>query len=270
MEKRSLSGLIIFALACGGPQPSAPAPAGGATAVRVSEVEWEPLNPARGDASPMAATLWGDRNGSSATGFLFGPVDGFESPPHIHNVTYRGVVIRGLVHNADPAAEETWMPSGSFWTQPRGDAHITSARGSDTMAYIEIDEGPYLVHPVEDAFESGEQPINVVADDIAWTDTSSASVRVANLWGDREVDGPRGLLVAIAAGSRVALGGGFTDLRAVVIQGRVALASDAALEPGSYVHAAGELDVACEAAEACQLYLRVQGRLDVVARPPRG
>ncbi|MBT8207053.1 MAG: DUF4437 domain-containing protein, partial [Acidimicrobiia bacterium] len=38
--------------------------------VLASEVEWEPLNPARGDSSPKAGTLWGDRNGTGATGFL--------------------------------------------------------------------------------------------------------------------------------------------------------------------------------------------------------
>ena len=31
--------------------------------VLASEVEWEALNPARGDMSPRAGTLWGDRNG---------------------------------------------------------------------------------------------------------------------------------------------------------------------------------------------------------------
>ena len=35
-----------------------------------SEIVWEKLNPARGDQSPQAATLWGDRNGTEATGFL--------------------------------------------------------------------------------------------------------------------------------------------------------------------------------------------------------
>ncbi len=55
--------------------------------VLASEVEWEQLNPARGDASPQAGTLWGDRKGSGPTSFLLKPVDGFESPPHIHTVS---------------------------------------------------------------------------------------------------------------------------------------------------------------------------------------
>ncbi|MGB1038277.1 MAG: DUF4437 domain-containing protein, partial [Bacteroidia bacterium] len=60
-----------------------------------SEIVWEKLNPARGDQSPQAGTIWGDRKGTEATGFLAKFVDGFSSPPHIHNVTYRAVVIKG-------------------------------------------------------------------------------------------------------------------------------------------------------------------------------
>ena len=60
-------------------------------------------------------------------------MDGFSSPPHIHNVTYRAMVIKGLVHNDDPEAENMWMPPGSFWTQPAGEAHITSAKGEENI-----------------------------------------------------------------------------------------------------------------------------------------
>ena len=104
---------MLFGLACappsGAPVSSPAATEGPSVVLPVAEVEWQQLNPARGDASPAAATLWGDRNGPDATGFLVRFVDGFESPPHIHNVSYRGVVIRGLVHNDDPDAEAMWM-----------------------------------------------------------------------------------------------------------------------------------------------------------------
>jgi hypothetical protein len=95
---------------------TAPKPAAEPTSkvVLTSEVNWEQLNPARGDKSPKAGTLWGDRNGPGPTGFLLKPADGFKSPPHIHNVSYRGVVISGLVHNDDPNADDMWMPTGSF------------------------------------------------------------------------------------------------------------------------------------------------------------
>jgi hypothetical protein len=145
--------LAALLTACAGSQAAVSSAA--PIVVPAADVEWGALNPARGDASPRAATLWGDRTGSGATGFLVRFVDGFESPPHIHNVTYRGVVIRGLVHNDDASAEPMWMPAGSYWTQPRGGPHITAARG-ETVAYIEIDEGPYLVRPVDQAFEDEE------------------------------------------------------------------------------------------------------------------
>ena len=146
--------LALVLTACAGSQVPPTEAGSTSTVVLTSEVTWEQLNPARGDESPKAATLWGDRNGEGPTGFLFAPVDGFESPPHAHNVSYRGVVIRGLVHNDDPNADEMWMPTGSFWTQPKGGVHITAAKGTDILAYIEIDEGPYLVLAVDKAFDS--------------------------------------------------------------------------------------------------------------------
>ena len=126
------------------------------TVLSVSDVNWEKLNPARGDKSPQAATLWGDRKSNTETGFLVKFVDGFSSPPHIHNVSYRGIVLEGLVHNDDPKAEAMWMPRGSFWTQPAGESHITSAKGNTNIAFIEIDSGPYLVKPKKEAFDNGE------------------------------------------------------------------------------------------------------------------
>ncbi len=133
-----------------------------------SEIVWEKLNPARGDQSPKAGTIWGDRKGAIATGFLAKFVDGFSSPPHIHNVTYRAVVIKGLIHNDDPDAENMWMKPGSFWTQPVGESHITSAKGEENIALVEIDRGPYLVKPVSEAFDNGERPINIDVSNIVW------------------------------------------------------------------------------------------------------
>lgn len=134
-----------------------------------SEIVWEKLNPARGDKSPQAGTIWGDRKGATvATGFLAKFVDGFSSPPHIHNVTYRAVVIKGLVHNDDPSAANMWMKPGSFWTQPAGESHITSAKGEENIALVEIDKAPYLVKPTDEAFDNGERPVNIDASNIVW------------------------------------------------------------------------------------------------------
>ncbi|KXX69799.1 DUF4437 domain-containing protein [Flammeovirga sp. SJP92] len=161
--------------------------------VLASEVEWTHLNPKRGDLAPKAGTLWGDRNSKEATGFLLKPSDGFQSPPHIHNVSYRGVVINGLIHNDDPNAKNMWMPAGSFWTQPKGEVHITSAKGTNTFAYIEIEEGPYLVHPADEAFDSGERPVNIDHSNVVWLDAtditwveSAQNVKTAFLWDEKD------------------------------------------------------------------------------------
>ena len=164
-----------------------------------SEIKWEKLNPARGDKSPQAGTVWGNRKGEVPTGFLAKFIDGFSSPPHIHNVTYRAIVIKGLIHNDDPEAEKMWMPAGSFWTQPAGESHITAAKGEENIAYVEIDSGPYLVKPIEEAFDNGERPINVDRNNIIWLNSSKTKIiqesnnvkhtEVAFLWEHNDMTG---------------------------------------------------------------------------------
>lgn len=90
----TLAAVALIIAGCAG-APLAPTAEGRATVLPTDQVKWEPLNPARGDASPRAGTLWGDRKGRGPTGFLVRFKQGFASPPHIHNVTYRGVVIEG-------------------------------------------------------------------------------------------------------------------------------------------------------------------------------
>ncbi len=246
-----------------------------------SQVEWSPLNPARGDASPQAGNLWGDRTSSGATGFLVKFVDGFSSPPHIHNVTYRGVAIDGLIHNDDPDAEKMWMPEGSFWTQPAGEAHITAAMGNSNMAYIEIDSGPYLVNPADEAFDNGEKPINVDPSNIVWLDASNfnssdhsknigspVQPQVAFLWGDPQDREPYGAFIKLPAGFKGEIRNYSSTFRAVVVRGQPQLLRGAKadnLEPGSYfgsmrssVHQIGS-----QTTESV-LYVRTRGKFDVM------
>ena len=201
----------------------------GIEVVQASAVEWQQLNPKRGDRSPQAATLWGDRNGKEATGFLVKFIDGFSSPPHIHNVTYRGVVIEGLVHNDDPEAKQMWMPPGSFWTQPAGETHITSATGS-TVAYIEIESGPYLVMPTEEAFDNGERPVNMHLSNIVWQDESTTKwiepspssdkkAEIAFLWGRLHKAKLNGAMVKLPAHFKGTIASNGSSLKAVVIAG---------------------------------------------------
>ena len=253
-----------------------------------SEIEWQQLNPARGDKSPQAATLWGDRNGTVPTGFLVKFVDGFSSPPHIHNVTYRGVVISGLVHNDDPDAKPMWMPTGSFWTQPAGEVHITSAMGESTVAYIEIEKGPYLVLSTEQAFDRGERPVNVDASNIVWLDASNtnwihrrASSNSANgpklafLWGNPHDDHLNGALVKLPAGFTGKIQSRGSAFRAIVIQGRTQLQMQGGtdvktMEPGSFFSSNEDAvhQLSCEAREDCIIYVRSKGKFDVIPTKP--
>jgi len=217
-----------------------------AAVVAYDDIQWGALNPARGDKSPRAGTLWGDRTKDEASGFLVQFVDGFSSPPHIHNITYRGVVIQGLVHNDDPGAENMWLPSGSFWTQPAGDVHITSANGAFNLAYIEIDEGPYLVQPTDEAFHDEEISINVDESNLVWLDASSMTwidadrsentqhrAQIAMLWGNPQSGEPYGSMIKLSEGFSGEIRTSSDLFRAIVIQGEVETA-DASLGAGSY------------------------------------
>lgn len=240
--------------------------------VLASEIDWEQLNPARGDRSPQAGTLWGDRKGEVPTGFLAKFVDGFSSPPHLHNATYRAVVISGLVHNDDPDAAEMWMPPGSFWTQPKGEVHITSSKGM-SVALVEIDQGPYLVLPPGEAFDSGERPVNVDPSNIVWVDPPGmpASVdgpKLAYLWGDLQDGRSNGTFVKLPAGFRGTIHSHGTTFRAVTISGRLQyLGGDTkTLEPGSFFGATGEALHRLSADSECVVYIRTDGRYELASR----
>lgn len=193
-----------------------------------SEIVWEKLNPARGDQSPQPGTIWGDRKGMVATGFLAKFVDGFSSPPHIHNVTYRAVVIKGLVHNDDPNAENMWMKPGSFWTQPIGESHITSAKGEENIALVEIDNGPYLVKPINEAFDSGERPINIDASNVIWLNKdqtnwvdSKSKAEISFLLQSNENNGLKSLFVKLPKKYKGEIESNGTVLHSVVIKGEL-------------------------------------------------
>jgi len=198
-----------------------------ATIVSKSDIEWQPLNPKRGDKSPQAGMLWGDIKTSGASGFLVSFKEGFSSPPHIHNVSYRGVVIEGKIHNDDADAAKMWMPAGAFWTQPAGESHITAAKENYNIAYIEIDNGPYLVKPVDDAFDSGERPVNIDpsnivwlnASDVAWASASIEDAKIAFLWGAPEHGKLRGTMLKLSAGFAGDIVSDASEFRAVVIKG---------------------------------------------------
>ncbi len=243
------------------------------TVVPVAEVPWGHLNPARGDKSPRAGALWGDRTKPGPAGFLVRFDEGFSSPPHIHNVSYRGVVIEGLAHNDDPGAASMWMPAGSYWTQPKGEAHITAARAPINIAYIEIDDGPYLVLPVDEAFDSGERPINIDPSNLVWLDAQadSAGAKIAHLWGDPDGGARSGALVQLPAGFRGTIHADAGPFHVVVVQGMPTLEhrGGVTLEPGSYF--GGDADTAraipLRAGAPSIIYIRSNGGVNILSTP---
>ncbi|WP_052958616.1 DUF4437 domain-containing protein [Maribacter thermophilus] len=243
--------------------------------VTAGQVEWGWLNPLRGDKSPAAGKLWGDRTKNEPAGFLVKFKKGFSSPPHIHNITYRGVVIKGLLHNDDESAEKQWLPAGSYWQQPAGEAHITAADGEDNLAFLDIQEGPYLVKPTSEAFDNGERPVNVDqsnmvwlhADDIEWV-ADKSNVETAFLWGSHEANQLRATLIKLPAGFKGRIKNLSPNFRAVVISGKVTHQfskkdAENALEPGSYFGAEEDAEPLLGTDTETVIYIRSNGDFEV-------
>ena len=244
--------------------------------VEYEEIEWGALNAARGDASPRAGDLWGDRTADTATGFLVRFDEGFSSPPHIHNITYRGLVLDGQVHNDDPDAAKMWLSPMSFWTQPAGEDHITAAEGAYNLAYIEIDTGPYLVQPSDEASDNGERAINVEAGNLVWLDGNDLEfipagdgadrIETAYLWSNEET-GERGSLVRLPHGFAGQIATGTGTFRAVTASAGLSysnpqMSEARILSGGSYFGSTGIAShrVGCFDEDGCTVYIaqRVQ------------
>ncbi len=217
--------------------------------VAASNIEWGYLNPLRGDKSPGAANLWGDRSSDSATGMLVRFNKGFESPPHIHNISYRGVVIEGQMHNDDPSAEKMWMPAGSFWTQPAGEDHTTAAQSDTNLIYLEIDSGPYLVKPSKEKFDNGERSLNLHRDNIVWLNhydlknIKADGVKSTYVWGSST--NINGSMLKLPVGFKGEITTSASEFRAVLITGSVEYNSNDQkesqfLNPGSYIESMGQ------------------------------
>ena len=249
--------------------------------VKRADVDFIPLNPARGDASPKAGVLWGDIRKDVPSGALITFADGFASPPHIHNITYRAVVINGTVHNDDPEAENFWMGPGSFWTQPAGEVHITSVGPGGGTAFLEILSGPYLVQPSRQAFDNGERPVNIEERNVVWLDSSDVAwvdhgegpdgPEMAFLWGTPAEGELNGTFVKLPQGFAGVLKTGGVPIKAVLVKGRVVhdsgSASDAeTLEAGSYFGSEGDVahNLTCGEDGDCVIYVRAEGKYQVV------
>ena len=246
--------------------------------VKRSDVRFIPLNPARGDLSPQSGRLWGNIREDETSGMLVTFSEDFESPPHIHNITYRAVVIAGAFHNDDPAAEKMWMGPGSFWTQPLGETHITAAKGKNATIFLEILSGPYLVQPADEAFDAGERPINVDARNIIWLDAADTTwisgdgAKLAYLWGKTTGNEKNGTFVELPAGYSGKLSTTAPLMRVVTIRGvaevQVSGGSDKhKLDPGSYFGSMGKAShqLSCVSGSECILYLHTEGKYQLTS-----
>lgn len=243
--------------------------------VTADNIEWGWLNPLRGDKSPAAGKLWGDRTKNEPAGFLVKFKKGFSSPPHIHNITYRGVVIQGLLHNDDEKAAKQWLPAGSYWQQPAGEAHITAADDNENMAFLDIQEGPYLVKPTSEAFDNGERPVNVDktnmvwlnANDIEWV-AKNSNVETAFLWGSHDKNQLRATLLKLPAGFSGSIKNLSPNFRAVVISGGMThqfskKETKNELEPGSYFGVEENAKSIIYTAKETVIYIRSNGDFEV-------
>ena len=237
--------------------------------VKSSEINWGYLNPLRGDKSPGAANLWGDRTVNVATGMLVRFNKGFSSPPHIHNISYRGVVIHGQMHNDDPTAALTWMPKGSFWTQPAGENHITAANGDTNLIYLEIDKGPYLVKPAKQAFNNGETALNLSVSNMVWEKgINLQGVEETLLWGSTEASELGGKMFKLPAGIKVNLNNSGKEFRAVLISGsanytNTELNTPEQIDVGSYFGSKVPFNHSMETLQESLLYIRSDNRFTV-------
>lgn len=245
--------------------------------VPAESVNWGYLNPLRGDKSPGAGELWGDRTKDLATGMLVKFNHGFSSPPHIHNITYRGIVIEGELHNDDPGAEQMWMPTGSFWTQPAGESHVTAAAGETNLIYLEIDSGPYLVKPSKEKFDNGERPLNLHINNMVWQSLFGASdglakqAHISHLWGSTEPAEVGGVLLKLSSGFNAKLFADGNELKAVIIKGEVKIQIDEKAQPkilskGSFFEFKGSTQLELVITKDALLYLRSDNQYKFIAK----
>jgi len=171
-----------------------------------------------------------------------------------------------------------WMKPGSFWTQPAGESHITSAQGEEVIAYVEIDNGPYLVKPVDEAFDKGERPVNIDASNIVWLNSertnwiaSGSSAEISFLWDDEENAGMKGLFVKLPARFDGHIKSDGKILSSVLIQGklnyRLPQTSEVkALDPGSHFSSTGNAihKVTNISSGEAIVYIRTTGDIEVM------
>jgi len=164
-----------------------------------------------------------------------------------------------------------------FWTQPKGHVHITAAQGNSALAYIEIEAGPYLVRSKEQAFDSGERPVNIdksnivwlSPDNLNWSQTSNPRAQIAYLWGKPGQYSLSGYLLKLPTGFEGKIKTS-EDFKAVVIKGTPTYQSKhysaQKLTAGSYFDSQGDAlhQLGSNNDTEILLYIRASGEFSFV------
>ena len=143
------------------------------------------------------------------------------------------------------------------------------------MAFLDIQEGPYLVKPTSEAFDNGERPINVDktnlvwlnANNIQWVDKKS-NVQTAFLWGNHQENQLRATLLKIPAGFKGSIKNLSKNFRAVVISGKIThqffkKGDKNVLESGSYFSAKENTTTKITTDTETVIYIRSNGGFKV-------
>lgn len=152
------------------------------------------------------------------------------------------------------------------------------------MAYIEINEGPYLVQPEFEAFHNDEEPLNVAENNMVWLDANdirwikpARQRRRQARPEDRLPVGQPGRrqlscrLVKLPADFSGEITSHADEFRAVVIKGDLSHETEGKddsqrLATGSYFGSQGEIthDITTGADGETLLYVRNNGAFDIV------
>lgn len=106
------------------------------------DIQYAPADP-NIPTGPRFGPLWGDIF-TEPSGFMILLPAGFVSDMHVHSADYRGVVITGVVVNAQVGeSNPTRLPAGSYWFQPSNARHTTTCEpGADCLTYVQF-MGPF-------------------------------------------------------------------------------------------------------------------------------
>ena len=173
------------------------------------------------------------------------------------------------MHNDDPSAALTWMPKGSFWTQPAAGNHVTAANGDTNLIYLEIDKGPYLVKPAKQAFNNSETALNLSYSNMVWEKRINLrGVEETLLWGSTEADELGGKMLKLPSGIKVNFNNGGKEFRAVLISGsanytNTELTTVDRIDVGSYFGSKGSFNHSIDTLQESLLYIRSDNRFTV-------